>query len=166
MWSRLGPLLFQFEYLNKQKMHSLNIFLEELSDFFNNCTRDFQYSIEIRNPNYLSKTYFEFLNAFNLHHVFLQGYFMPPIFNLFRNFQDYIKDLTIIRLHGPDRKDIEQQTKSVWNKVVAPKDDDLRDLINMIEILHNKNVVVYLNVNNHYEGSAPITIKRINSLLN
>lgn len=165
MWSKLGPIMFQFEYLNKQKIPAFEIFIERLAQFFTQLPTDFQYGIETRNPNYINQKYFQFLNSQNLHHVFLQGYYMPSIFQIFRNYQGYIKDLTVVRLHGPDRKGMEQKTKSVWNKIIAPQDDDLKELTNMLQILFNKNVAVYLNVNNHYEGSAPMTIKRINSLL-
>lgn len=32
------------------------------------------------------------------------------------------------RLHGPDRKGIEQQTKSQWNAIVHPRDGELHNL--------------------------------------
>jgi hypothetical protein len=35
----------------------------------------------------------------------------------------------------------------------------------MIKDLNNRGVDVYLNVNNHYEGYAPMTINKINKLL-
>lgn len=165
MWSRLGPIMFQFEYLNKQKMPSLGVFLEALDSFFQQCPAEFQYGIETRNPNYLSANYFEFLAGRNLGHVFLQGYYMPPIFETFRNFQSLLKNFTVIRLHGPNRKEIEMKTRAVWNSLAEPKEDELKATVSMIEKLLNNNISVYLNVNNHYEGSAPLTIERIQGLL-
>ena len=74
MWSKLGPIMFQFEYLNKQKIPAFEIFIERLAQFFTQLPTDFQYGIETRNPNYINQKYFQFLNSQNLHHVFLQGY--------------------------------------------------------------------------------------------
>ena len=52
-----------------------------------------------------------------------------------------------------------------WNRVVAPKDEELAAVIDVIRELLNRDVEVYLNVNNHYEGSAPLTIERIEEML-
>ena len=51
MRPKIGSLMFQFEYLNKQKMSSLQIFIDKFSTFFENCDSDLTYGIEIRNPN-------------------------------------------------------------------------------------------------------------------
>lgn len=157
----LGPLMFQFEYLNKQKMESQNVFEERFGAFLSSLPSGFAYALEIRNPNYLNSSYFQFLNSHGIHHVFLQGYFMPPIFDAYAKHRDAINGSTVIRLHGPDRKGIEQETKKVWNRIVAPKDDDLDRLTEMMGDLIDRGVNIYLNVNNHFEGSAPLTIELI-----
>jgi uncharacterized protein YecE (DUF72 family) len=48
---------------------------------------------------------------------------------------------------------------------VAPKDDELPEIAAVIRDLLNEGVNVYVNVNNHYEGSAPLTIRRLEALL-
>ena len=60
MHGKLGPIMFQFEYLNKQKMPSMAAFLERLHAFFEKAPAGFQYAIETRNPNYLKA---EFLDS-------------------------------------------------------------------------------------------------------
>lgn len=90
----------------------------------------------------------------------LQGYWMPSIFQVYGQFKEHIKRHTVIRLHGPDRKGIEQKTKKKWDAIVDPKDGELYHLRDMINSLLAREVKVTLNVNNHYEGSAPITIER------
>ena len=161
----LGPLVFQFEYLNRDKMASQNQFQQQFASFIANCPGGYSYAVEIRNPNYLNKKYFEFLNANHLYQVFLQGYYMPSIFPVYENYKTYLKELTVIRLHGPDRVAIEKKTKGNWDKIVEPKDDELSDLGDMLQQLWRDNVEVHLYVNNHYEGSAPKTIERIEELL-
>ncbi|WP_300464456.1 DUF72 domain-containing protein [Desulfobacula sp.] len=165
MSKQINSLIFQFEYLNKQKMPNQMLFQDQLQKFYQKLPPKFHYCIEIRNQNYLNKPYFEFLQSMKLSHVFLQGYWMPSIFQVYGHFKEYIKGHTVIRLHGPDRKGIEQRTKNIWNAIVEPKDGELHNLKMMINDLIARQVKVTLNVNNHYEGSAPITIKRFLDLL-
>ena len=165
MKDKLGPLMLQFEYLNKEKMPSQTIFLEKLENFFHSADRQYSYGIEIRNPNYLNKDFFEFIEKNKLVFVFLEGYYMPDITTIYEKFGSHIKDKVVIRLHGPDRAGIEKKTKGEWNKIVEPKDEELGRIIEIIKDLLSKEVDIYLNVNNHYEGSAPLTINKILSKL-
>jgi uncharacterized protein YecE (DUF72 family) len=147
--------MFQFEYMNKSKMSGLSELAERFEMFLSKIESPFPLGIEIRNPWYLNKYYFDFLQRNNLSHVYLQGYFMPPIFESFNKFKDKILSPVVIRLHGPDRKGIEEETGGNWNQIVSPKDDELVKVVDMINYFSSKNIDVYLNVNNHYEGSAP-----------
>jgi uncharacterized protein YecE (DUF72 family) len=138
-------------------MSGLSELAERFEMFLSKINSPFPLGIEIRN--------FDFLQRNNLSHVYLQGYFMPPIFESFNKFKDKILSLVVIRLHGPDRKEIEEQTGGNWNQIISPKDDELPKVVNIINYFSSKNIDVYLNVNNHYEGSAPLTIQKINRLL-
>jgi uncharacterized protein YecE (DUF72 family) len=48
---------------------------------------------------------------------------------------------------------------------VEPKDKDLTEIANMIQEIAAKNIQTYVNVNNHYEGSAPLTIDKLQQLV-
>ena len=157
----LGPLMFQFEYLNKQKMSGVTAFIDMFGRFVEQLPKGFLYCVESRNPNYLTATYFNFLKSLNLRHVFLQGYYMPPIFDVYREHSEQIEQLTVIRLHGPDREAMEKLVGDDWSRIVAPKDQDIRMLVRMLEDLQSRNVQPFVLVNNHFEGSAPRTIARI-----
>jgi len=164
--NQIGSLIFQFEYLNKQKMSSMSEFQRHLHQFFTSLPADVPpMSIETRNPYYLNSSYFRFLKDLDLNNVFLQGYFMPPIVGIYSKYKEYIKGQTIIRLHGPDRSGIEKMSGKNWNKIYIPRDEELKDIVEMIKDLNNRDVDVYLNVNNHYEGCAPITIEKVQKLL-
>ncbi|MCX8010835.1 MAG: DUF72 domain-containing protein [Ignavibacteria bacterium] len=165
MWNNLGPLMFQFEYLNKEKMSCKEEFQNKFESFISKCSRDFDYAIEIRNPNYLDKNYFQFLRENKITHVFLQGYYMPSIVDIYKKFENEFRNQVVIRLHGPDRKGIEEKSEGSWNKIIEAKDSELNDIVSMIQTLQSHKVNVYLNVNNHYEGSAPLTIQKITQLL-
>ena len=160
--NQIASLIFQFEYLNKQKMSSLAEFQKNLHQFFTSLPADVPpLSIEIRNPNYLSTSYFKFIKDLDISNVFLQGYFMPPVFGIYNKYKEYIKSRAIIRLHGPDRSGIEKMSGENWSKIYINRDDELKDIVEMITDLNNKGVDIYLNINNHYEGCAPITIDKI-----
>jgi uncharacterized protein YecE (DUF72 family) len=159
--TKIGPLIFQFEYLNKQKIPSLTTFLERFGEFVGKLPDGYLYCVETRNPNYLSNRYFDFLAERTLYHVFLQGYYMPSIFEVYEKYREHIHGLTVIRLHGPDREEIEKQTGNDWSRIIAPKDQDIAMLAEMLNDLQKRQVATYLYVNNHFEGSAPRTIVRI-----
>ena len=165
MKKNIGVLMFQFEYLNKQKISGLTEFLDRFESFIESIDKKHIYGIEIRNPNFLKKTFFNFLERNKLAMVFLQGYYMPPIWEVFNEYKDQIKSTAVIRLHGPDRSGIEKKTGSIWNQIVEPKDEELDKVAEIIYYLKNKKVDTYVNVNNHYEGSAPLTIKKIENLI-
>lgn len=165
MGSRLGPVMLQFEYLNRDKMPSRSVFFELLDEFAARLPGGFLFGIESRNPNYLVPEYFELLNKHRLHHVYLQGYYMPPVVEVFGKQHASTARTVVLRLHGPDRKGIEERSGGEWNSIIDPKDGELPELIEMIRSLLSRDIDVYLNVNNHYEGSAPLTIQKIRALL-
>ncbi|MGD2104317.1 MAG: DUF72 domain-containing protein [Anaerolineae bacterium] len=163
----LGPVLFQFGYLNKMMVDSQKTFQEQLQAFGKHFPSGYQYGVEVRNAQYLNASYFEFLLDNRLIPVLLEGYWMPPVTRVFRDWRDLLvqHETLVIRLLGPDRKGIEKQTGKRWNRIVAPKDEELSAIVDLTEDLRASGLTVYLNVNNHYEGSAPLTIERVRSLL-
>ncbi len=156
--SKLGPLMFQFGYLNKQKMRDQSEFLDRFGEFVGNLPKGLLYAVETRNPNYLNDRYFKFLDSFDLVHVFVQGYYMPSIFEIFAKYKALVRSAIVIRLHGPDRTGIEEVTGKKWDEIVQPMDDDISRLDNMLSELEAN---VFIFVNNHFEGSAPRTISKI-----
>jgi len=162
---RIAVLMFQFEYLNKKKMASQAQFLSRLEPFFDAVPRRCVYALEPRNPQYLDAAYFRFLNENDLRHVFLQGYYMPDCTGIYQRHRELVQGLTVIRLHGYDRPGMEEKTGKKWDLVAASKDAELERAVQMIQDLLGRGVHVYVNVNNHYEGSAPLTIQKLNRLL-
>jgi uncharacterized protein YecE (DUF72 family) len=165
--TRLGPLMFQFEYLNRQKMGSQAHFQTLFRDFLLQLPDGLPYAVELRNPNYINRSFFEFIVQNRLIPVLLQGYYMPSILEIYSQWHSYIdeSETVVIRLHGPDRKKIEKEASGNWSRIIEPKDEELDSLAEMIRRIQSKGVDLYLNVNNHYEGSAPLTIGRIQNLL-
>jgi uncharacterized protein YecE (DUF72 family) len=158
---KIGMLMLQFEYLNRQKMASQEEFLRLLGMFFDAAPRSLPIAVEPRNPRWVDQRYFEFLAERGLSHVFLQGYYMTSIFETWRRFGRLVRDSVVVRLHGPDREGMERQTGESWDRIVAPKDEDLARLVDMMRDMRDRSLTIYLNINNHFEGSAPLTIERL-----
>ena len=167
MKEKIGCLIFQFEYLNKQKMNSLSEFKLKLSDVFGHLNHKTPtIGIELRNPNYLNEKYFSFLEELNLAPVFLEGYYMPPVTDIYNKFKKYVNTLAVIRLHGPDRKGIEKIANENWIQIYISRDKEIKSLLELIKDLTSREVDLFVNVNNHFEGSAPLTIQKIKQNLN
>jgi uncharacterized protein YecE (DUF72 family) len=162
---RVKVLMFQFEYLNRSKMSSQQEFQTRLAEFFDAVPRVCAYALEPRNPRYLNAGYLRFLNENRLRHVFLQGYYMPDITGIYWKHPDLLQGLTVVRLHGYDRDKMEARAGKKWDSIVAPKDDELGRVAKMLDDLLSRKIDVYVNVNNHYEGSAPLTIDKLNGML-
>ena len=166
LYGHIGPLMFQFEYLDEIKMPSLNRFLEKFEAFVEGLPSVFQYSVEIKNPSYLRNEYFDFLVRHRLGHVFLQGYNMPSIFDIYEEFKEKLINPVIIRLYGDNRKNIEERAPDSWPEIVDQEDDELLRLNEMVHDLLERNHDIFINVNSHHKGSTPRTIEKINTLLN
>jgi uncharacterized protein YecE (DUF72 family) len=149
-------------------MPSQKQFQERLEEFFGAIPSSYAYAMEVRNAYYLNEAYFSFLQRNKLKPVLLQGYWMPSITELYKQWHKHITahEAMVIRLQGPDRKGMEEQTTKKWDRIVDPKDEELRAVVQMIENLAERGSDVYVNVNNHYEGSAPLTIERLRRYLN
>jgi len=162
---KLGPVMFQFEYLNKKKMPSKEAFFEQLDKFFEKAPKEVDYAVETRNPNYLTEDFFGFLRERGLGFVMLEGYYMPHITAIAAEHDIRTAEFSILRLHGPDREGIEERTGGSWNEIVEPKDDGLKATASIIKDNTKKGISMFVNVNNHYEGCAPLTIQKLLRLL-
>jgi uncharacterized protein YecE (DUF72 family) len=160
MGKKLGPIMFQFEYLNRKKMPSRDAFIERFGEFIDRAPKGFQYAVETRNPNYLSKPFFGFLEARKIGYVYIEGYYMPPIRQVFETSHPATAAYNVIRLHGGDRLEIEEATAEMWNRIVAPKPEGIEAAVRIVRENTRRGIRTFLNVNNHFEGSAPLTIER------
>ncbi len=163
---QLDAVMFEFEYLNKKKMSGIGEFVERFETFLDTLPNGLPYGIEIRNGNYLGPEYFDFIKRNELIYVFSEKIYMPHIYAVYEDNDPAIFEAggrSVIRLMGGDRKEIEEKAGSRWDRLVDPK-QDLDRIADLIARL-SKNTAVTVNVNNHYEGSAPKTIDRLKEAL-
>jgi uncharacterized protein YecE (DUF72 family) len=165
MYENLGVLIFQFEYLNKQKMENQSKFNNLLIEFIEKLPKEFNYGIEIRNPNYLNQSYFEIIGKLNVTPVLVHGYYMPKVYDTYNKFEKYFNKTIVFRIHGEDRGEIEKITNNKWDKIVINRDQEIINIVEIVKQINKKQVDIYLNINNHFEGCAPLTIKKIKHLI-
>ena len=91
---------------------------------------------------------------------------MPPISEVVDEFyMPSSHKMLLMRLMGPNRQEIEKLTRKKWDRIAAPKDVSLRSVAQIVskQIKQKRRAIV--NVNNHYEGCAVLTINRLIDLL-
>jgi len=86
---------------------------------------------------------------------------MPPVAEVAGKFDIATGQWLVVRLHGPDRSKIEQQTNGVWDRIVEPQDKSLAATATIVRRSRQVDLTTLVNVNNHYEGCAPLTIQRL-----
>lgn len=166
---QLGAVILEFEYLNKKKMPSREAFIEQLQAFIERAPKKIPLAIECRNGPWLDETWFDFLNRAGASPVLSEKQFLPPIAELASAHKDHFGRTIVVRLLGDDRQAIEARTQNRWNEIVDPKPQlpriaaALRDLASTGAHTSGRSVLV--NVNNHYEGSAPRSIERLKGFL-
>lgn len=162
----IGCLIFQFDYLNKDKISSQKYF-QEL--FYNFILKVFDsrlpIGIGIRNPNYLNRSYFEFLEQLKIIPVMLEGYYMPSVIETCSKYFNQNSGSIVFRLHGPDRAGIEKLSDNNWNQIYIDRTRELEKLSELFNYLLTRKLDLFINVNNHFEGSAPLTIRKIKNLM-
>jgi uncharacterized protein YecE (DUF72 family) len=147
-------------------MPSQNLFENLINDFISKSSIwNFPIGIEIRNPNYLNKKYFEVLEQLKIIPVMLEGYYMPSVVETCRKYLSQNPSRVIFRLHGPDRAGIEKISSENWNQIYIDRTKELEKLSVLFNDLLTRQVDLFINVNNHYEGSAPLTIQKLKKMM-
>lgn len=152
--------MFQFEYLNKDKMPSKQVFFDKLSRFLDALPRDLPYAVEIRNPRWMDDSWFDLLREHQVAPVLLQGYWMDDVAAVLDQHGSRTGDTICVRLHGEDREGMEERTGEDWSKIVRSKDDEIERIAGSLNVQYRAGKQVIVNFNNHYEGSAPLTIEK------
>ncbi|MDY7029944.1 MAG: DUF72 domain-containing protein [Spirochaetota bacterium] len=150
MRNKIETLVFQFEYLNRPKMESQQEFLRQLDSFFSRISMDVPAAVEVRNKQYFNPPYFDLLREHDLSHVVHAGI-----------------------LDAADHGDL----RALWGKNRTPDStaadggrpplyrEEIRCIVGMVRSILGRNVFVSVYMNNHYQGSAPLTIEKLRAKL-
>jgi uncharacterized protein YecE (DUF72 family) len=150
---RLGPLLLQFPYFNKNAFASREPFEKLLRPFLKTLPKDFHFALEIRNKNWISWDFLELLREHSVAFALVAQAWMPRIDTLAKALDLVTSDFCYARFIG-DRKGIESKTKK-WDRVIEDKSDEMKIWVPELKKITDKGVKTYAFFNNHYAGFAP-----------
>ncbi len=160
---KLGPLLLQFPYFNKQKFRGVGFFLERLEPFIAQLPKDHQWVVEVRNRNWLSEKLYSVLRSHGVALALVDHAWMPRPGELFQTGNPVTADFTYIRFLG-DRKRIEEIT-TVWNKLVIDRAGEMEEWMPAMQKLLSRRLTIYAYFNNHYAGFGPASARAFSEIL-
>jgi uncharacterized protein YecE (DUF72 family) len=174
---KLGPLLFQFPYVAKQKAgeeyKTGNDFRQRLKMFLPTLpTPDFRFALEIRNAHWVNPALLEILKQHDVALTLSCYYTMPSITQLMKEFDVVTSDFSYIRFLGNhrqmdsliDKLMKEGNKEKQWNELVVDRTNELDRWISAIRELVERNIDVFVYFNNHYAGFAPGSIEKFKEL--
>jgi uncharacterized protein YecE (DUF72 family) len=145
---KLGPLLFQFPYFNRQKFRGVGFFIERLEPFLAQLPKGHQWVVEVRNKNWLSEKLYSTLRRNNVALALVDHAWMPRPRAWFETGDPITADFTFVRWIG-DRKGIEERTK-IWNRTIIDRTEELREWVDVLEPISRRLRAIYAYFNNHY----------------
>jgi uncharacterized protein YecE (DUF72 family) len=162
-----GPYVFEFQTIAKSSGLDAERFAERLDQFFSALPRDAEYGIEIRNEEFLTPMYFAVLREHSVAHVFNSWTRMPPIGHQLDLPGAISAPFIIARaLLRPGRTyDEAVDAFAPYDRIREPNPKLRRDLVRLVEAAVKTRIPAYLLVNNRAEGSAPLTIAAVASML-
>lgn len=160
---QVATLIFEFGTFNKNTFPKPADFLARLDPFLAALPEGFRYSVEIRNPEYLSPDYFALLTAHNVVHVFTAWTRMPLIEEQIQLPEAFTADFTVVRALLRKGRTFEQAGQAFEPyRLVQETNEGARDALRLIAERSRKvRKPAFLFVNNSLEGHAPTTIEAV-----
>jgi uncharacterized protein YecE (DUF72 family) len=159
---KLGPLLLQFGYFNKNAFPGVNEFLERLVPFLKKIPKAYRFAVEIRNKNWLVPRFVEVLRERGVALALVDHAWMPRPRQLFERLDPITADFAYVRWLG-DRKGIEEKTKT-WNEIIVNRTAELGEWVEVLKKVHERKIQILAFANNHYAGYGPGTIEEFRGL--
>lgn len=145
---KLGPLLIQLPYFNRQAFARLEDFLARLRPFLEKLPSGYSFALEIRNKGWLDEKLLAVLRPRKIALAMIDHPWMPRIDELSKKLDLVTADFAYIRWLG-DRKGIEEATKH-WDKVIVNREREMETWIPEIRKLLDRRLRVFAYFNNHY----------------
>jgi uncharacterized protein YecE (DUF72 family) len=154
---RLGPLLLQFPYFNKEAFARPEDFLARLAPFLDQLPEGHTYAVEVRNKYWINERFLDLLRRKKVALALIDHPWMPLIDQLTAKHDMVTADFTYIRWLG-DRKGIEEKTRH-WDRIIIDREDGMEMWIPAIRQLLRRGIRIMGYFNNHYAGFAPGSIE-------
>jgi uncharacterized protein YecE (DUF72 family) len=178
---RLGFVLFQFGYFNRQSAcPDLGSFLKRLAAFSRLCPPRHNYVVEVRNKQWVGKDLLAALKDHRFALALTDQQWMPrpgPLWEKFgselltRDFA-YVRFLgererieKIVQERGEREKAAGQEVTPEWSQVVIDRTPEVGEWITILhEVIGRLKIPAWAWFNNHWSGHAPAAIEHFRSL--
>jgi uncharacterized protein YecE (DUF72 family) len=150
---KLGPLLIQFPYFNKQAFPRPEDFLARLEPFLMKLPSGYSFAVEVRNKGWITDRFLDVLRKRKIALALIDHPWMTPIDQLMKKLDPVTADFTYIRWLG-DRKGIEERTQH-WDRIIVNRESEMETWVPAIDKLLERRLRIYAYFNNHYAGFAP-----------
>ena len=165
----VGPYVFQFPTINTAHLSEQDYF-RKLDSFLSALPRDFQYAVEIRNPDFLKRDYFDLLNNHGATHCFNHWHYMPPLIEQMKRAAEaggLLAPFYVSRILTPRGVSYEAAVKMFqpYSEIKRANPEMRSDVVRLINRAIERAVDVYVIVNNRSEGNAPMTIDAIGRMV-
>lgn len=161
--NRVATLIFEFGTLAKSVFPTSGDFQAALDEFLGVLPKGFRYSIEIRNPEYLSPAYFGLLESHGVAHVFNAWTRMPELQSQVQIPEAFTADFTVVRALLSKGRLYEQAVQALqpYEMIKEPDEGAREGMREIAERSRRRKKPAFLFVNNRLEGHAPTTIESI-----
>lgn len=159
---KLGPLLLQFPYFNKNTFASREQFDKLLRPFLKSLPQGFRFAVEIRNKNWISWDFLEMLRDHSVGFALLNQVWMPSIDTLAQALDLVTADFCYLRFMG-DRKGLESKTQR-FDQIIEDKTDDMMVWGKEIKKIVAQGTTTYAFFSNYYAGYGPGSAKLFEEL--
>lgn len=155
---KLGPMLLQFGFFNRNIFRDGREFLRRLEPFLKNLPAGHRFAVEIRNKGWLDERFIDVLRENRVALALIDQSWVPRPWEMKDLGMDLVTtDFAYVRWLG-DRKGIEEMT-TTWDKTIVDRREDMLEWVKIFKDLVRRNLKVYAYANNHYAGNGPGTVK-------
>ncbi len=167
--ARTGPLIFQFAPFSERTMRYRE-FTEHLAEFLRQLPPEFEYGVEVRNPEILKHGYFQALNEARVAHCFNHWNSMVPLCQQMRAAADaggLTADFYIARLLTPLGTSYQnaEELFEPYDRVQAPNAQMRGDVLRIVRRALATRKRAFVTANNKAEGNSPLTMVSIGRLI-
>jgi uncharacterized protein YecE (DUF72 family) len=160
---QVAALIIEFGTFSKSSYSHVREFTADLDRFLGALPREFRYSVEIRNPEFLGPDYFDCLARHGVAHVFNAWARMPELGEQIRLPDAYTAGFTVCRALLRRGRAYADAVKlfSPYEDIQEPNPEGRKAIRDLIDWAKDNRRAAFIFVNNRFEGNAPRTIEAI-----
>jgi uncharacterized protein YecE (DUF72 family) len=153
-------LIFEFGTFSSKAFSSAGELAERLHPFLAQLPQEFRYAVEIRNPEFLEREYFQCLRDHGVAHVYNAWSRMPELKEQIAIPDSVTADFLVCRALLRRARAYEDAVAMFqpYTHIQDPNPEVRESMRVIVQRAREKNHVAFLFVNNRLEGNAPATI--------